>query len=442
MKTSCAFLFWLMALPVWAGDFVAEKSRNWHQWRGPEATGVAPEATPPLQWDDQKNVRWKFEVPGRGSSTPIVWNDRVWITTAINTGQAAEAAPAASDQKPNPFGIKSPTTNFRFVLICLDRSSGRVLWEKTATEGLPHEGHHNDNSFASASPTTDGRYVYVSFGSRGIYCYDVDGELVWKRPLEEVETRLSFGEASSPVLHENWLVLNRDNEGKSQILALDAGSGEIRWKKNREEVSAWATPLVVEYGDQTQVITSASNRVRSYDLETGQVVWECGGQVGNVIPSPVRSGDRVLCMSGYRGSASFAIPLDSRGDVTGSDKISWQYPRDTPYVPSPLLYGDLLYFTKSNSAILTRLDAATGKPLGEPQRLQDLSNIYASPVGAADRVYFVGRDGTTMVIQHGPALEPLATNKLADPIDASPALAGKDLFLRGRKYLYCISEAK
>jgi outer membrane protein assembly factor BamB len=262
--------------------------------------------------------------------------------------------------------------------------------------------------------------------------------LHWQRKLDPVETRLSFGEASSPVIHGNVLVLNRDNETRSQILALDAQTGKTLWEADREEVSAWATPLVVEAGGRAQVITNASHRVRSYDLATGEIIWESGGQVGNVTPSPVLFGDHVICMSGYKGSVALSLPLDSQGDITESDRIAWRYERDTPYVPSPLLYGDMLFFNKSNNGVLTCLDAKTGKPLLETIRLPGISNIYASPVGAADRVYLTGRDGTTLVLKRAAALEVLATNKLDDFVDASPAIAGKQLFLRGRQGLYCL----
>jgi outer membrane protein assembly factor BamB len=239
-------------------------------------------------------------------------------------------------------------------------------------------------------------------------------------------------------LHGESLVLNRDNEGKSHLLVLDARTGDVRWKAERDEVSAWATPLVVEHNGRTQIITNASKRVRSYDLATGEIIWECGGQVSNVIPSPVQIGNLVCCMSGYKGAIAQAIPLDATGDITDSHSVAWNYGRDTPYVPSPLLYGDLLYFNKTNSAILTCLNARTGEPLFEATRLPELNNIYASPVGAAGRIYLVGRDGTTLVLKHGPKVEPLATNRLDDAIDASPAIAGKHLFLRGRKALYCV----
>ncbi|MDZ4689048.1 MAG: PQQ-binding-like beta-propeller repeat protein [Planctomycetaceae bacterium] len=429
----------LMTAPglVAAGDFSAERAHNWHQWRGPDATGVAAHANPPVEWDQTRNLKWKVEIPGHGKSTPIVWGQRVFVIAAVNTGTVVEGATKPEDQPKRQFGITFPNTLYRFVVQCLDRDTGQLLWEKTATEALPHEGHHGDNSHASASPTTDGEFLYVSFGSRGVYCYDLDGQLQWQRKLNDVSTRLSFGEGSSPVVHGDTVLLVRDNETDSRLLAMDVRTGESRWEKKRDESSAWATPVVVEHNGRTQVITNASKRVRSYDLQTGDVIWECGGQVGNVTPSPVLLGEQVICMSGYRGSVAVSLPLAAMGDITDTPQIAWRYDKDTPYVPSPLLYGDLLYFNKVNNGVLTVLDAKTGKPVLEATRLQGISNVYASPVGAADRVYFTSRDGTTVVLKRGTTLELLATNKLDDLVDASPALVGNQIFLRGQKHLYC-----
>ncbi|MBC7817553.1 MAG: PQQ-like beta-propeller repeat protein, partial [Planctomycetaceae bacterium] len=261
-----------------ADDAAEARLQNWHQWRGPLATGVAPAGDPPIEWDSTRNVKWKVEISGHGKSTPIIWGDRVFLITAVNTGKVVEGATKPEDQPMRTFGIKFPNTLFRFVVLCLNRNSGEVLWEQSVIEELPHEGHHGDNSHASASPTTDGKFLYVSFGSRGMYCFDLNGQLQWQKKLGKVETRLSFGEASSPVVHGDTVILNRDNETDSHILAFDTKTGETRWQVKRQEVSAWATPLIVEHNGRTQVITNASSRVRSYDLSTGEVLWECGGQ--------------------------------------------------------------------------------------------------------------------------------------------------------------------
>jgi outer membrane protein assembly factor BamB len=430
----------LLAGAAVAGEFDDDKYVNWHQWRGPDATGVATQAEPPLTWSEENNIRFKIEVPGRGSSTPIIWGDRLFLLTSIDTGQVDASLPKPEEQPERLFGITFPNTIYQFVVLCIDRHSGRELWRSVAVEKVPHEGHHGDNNYASGSPTTDGERLYAWFGSAGLYCYDLDGKLLWQRDLGKVETRRSFGEGSSPVIHDGRLVITRDHEGESYIIALNATTGETLWQVERDEPSAWATPLVVEFDGRTQVVTSASNRVRSYDLVSGELIWQCGGQVGNVTPSPVTDGKFVFCMSGYRGSALFALPLDAAGDITDTEKIVWSKDRGTPYVPSPLLYEGLLYFNQSNDAILTCLQAETGETVLDRTRLRGLRSIYASPLGAAGRIYLVGRDGATLVLERGAEFKVLATNHLSDGFDASPVAVGKQLYLRGQKHLYCITE--
>ncbi len=413
---------------------------NWHQFRGPLATGVAPQGNPPVEWSETKNVRWKVDVPGVGSSTPIVWNDRVFLVTAVATDRITPDVPPPAEQPKRPFGIIFPNQVHQFLVLCLRRSDGQTLWQKVATEVVPHEGHHSDNDFASATPITDGQRLYVTFGSRGLYCYDFAGELKWQRDLGKMQTRLSFGEGSSLALADGLLISTFDHEAGSFIVALDAATGQERWRQPRDEQSAWATPLIVESPSGKQVVTNASTRVRSYDLATGKLLWECGGQVGNVTPSPVARHGLVFCMSGYRGNALYALPLEERGDLTETSKVAWKADRGTPYIPSPVLYEDRLYFTQSNDGILSVLKARTGETILERTRLPGIARIYSSPVAAAGRVYLTARDGTTLVIKHGDTLEVLATNRLDDPIDASPAIAGKELYLRGHRRLYCLAE--
>lgn len=416
------------------GDILA----NWHQWRGPLATGMAPKGDPPITWDEKTNIKWKAPLPGRGSATPIIWGDNVFVLTAIDTGK--EASP---DALPKPQGegtkkTKPPKTLHQYVVLCFDRQTGKIRWQQTATEQAPHEGHHPTHSYAAASPMTDGRYLYVSFGSRGIFCYDLAGKLQWQRNLGVMDTRFGWGEGISPVIHGDTLIMNWDHEGGSFIAALDARTGNTKWKVDRDETTSWSTPLLVTHQGKTQIVVSATKRVRSYDLATGELLWQCGGQTVNAIPAPVARDGVVFCMSGYQGSLAVAVPLDARGDLTDSNKLLWKHDRGTPYVPSPLFDDDRLYFTQGNNPILTCLDAKTGKPVYDRERLKGLTSLYASPVGAADRMYFVGRDGTTVVLKRGDKLEVLAVNQLKDPIDASPAVVGKQLFLRGEKNLYCI----
>jgi outer membrane protein assembly factor BamB len=264
------------------------------------------------------------------------------------------------------------------------------------------------------------------------------GKFVWRRDLGRMNTRYGWGEGISPVVHGDTVIMNWDQEAGSFVIALDARSGKTRWKVDRDEPTSWATPVVVDHQGRTQVIISATNRVRSYDLANGKVIWECGGQTLNVIPSPIVRDGVVYCMSGYKGAAAFALPLDATGDITNRKKELWHHDRGTPYVPSPVLTGNRLYFTALNDPLLTCLDVRTGKPIIDRQRLPNMKSIYASPVAAAGRVYFVDRDGTTVVLKESDTLEVLAVNRLDDPIDASPAVVGKQLFLRGEKFLYCL----
>jgi outer membrane protein assembly factor BamB len=430
----------LLVSGVTAGEPTKEQLANWHQWRGPLATGVAPNGDPPLKWDADTNIKWKTAIPGRGTSTPIVWGDQVFVLTAIDTGRAADAADLPQvDPKLNK-RTTPPKTYHQFVVMSLDRKTGEVRWKKVATEQVPHEGHHPTHCYAAGSPCTDGKFLYVSFGSFGVYCYDLNGELKWKRDLGRLQTRLGWGEANTPALAGDVLIVSHDQEAGSCLYGLDAKTGDVKWKTDRDEVTTWNTPLVVEHKGRTQVIVNATKKARGYDAADGKEIWQCGGHTVNCIPSSVAKDGVVYCVSGYNGSLAAAISLDAQGDVTGIDKVLWKYDKGTPYVPSPLLLGDRLYFTQSNNSLLTCLDIKTAKPVLERERLAGLTDLYASPTAAAGRIYITDRDGTTLVLKAGDSVEVLATNRLGDAIDASPVIVGKQLFLRGQKYLYCIEE--
>ena len=441
MKTLFALLLTALTYHSCCSARADDLADNWHQWRGPDAAGVSHQANPPIEWSEEKNVKWKIEIDGRGTSTPIIWGQRVFLLTAIDTGVKDPAIPDPQDQpKTNFFDIKRPNTQHAFMVLCLDRSSGKELWRTKVAEKIPHEGAHRDNDFSPASPTTDGEYLYAWFGSAGMFCLDLDGNEIWSRDLGEVRMGSSLGEGCSPVLHDGKLVLVRDHAGRSSIGVLAASTGEALWEKDRDEGNAWATPRVIEHSGKTQIITAASGAVRSYDLNTGKVIWQCSGLTGNVIPCPVIEGDHVICMSGYQGYAAMSLPLDAEGDISDSDQIKWIIDRGTPYIPSPLLCDGRLYCIQSNSSVLSCFDAQTGETIFERKRLPGITNVYASPVGAAGRIYLIGRRGNAAVLKQSDEFEVLATNRLDDSFDASPALVGNQLFLRGAKYLYCIEE--
>jgi outer membrane protein assembly factor BamB len=409
--------------------------RFWPQWRGPDATGVSKHANPPIEWNETKNIRWKVEIPGRGFASPVVWGDRIFVLSAVPVGVSSPA-------DHGPRGLAQPRDIHRFNVIALDRRTGKVAWERTAREERPHEGTHQDNgTWASSSAIVDGQRVYAWFESRGLYVYDMDGQLLWQKDLGDKQMRMQFGEGSTPVVHGNRVVIVWDHQDQSFIVALDARSGEEIWRAAREEIDTWATPLVVEHNGRQQVVTNGMNRLRSYDLETGKIVWESQGTTMNAIPSPVAADGVVFVTSGFRGNNLKAIRLaDASGDLTGSKAIVWSLDRDTPYVPSPLLYEGILYLLKSNAGILSAFDAKSGKPHYQLQRLEGVPDVFSSPVGAGGRVYLTGRDGTTLVIRHGPTFEVLAKNSLDDGFDASPTLVDGEIFMRGYRYLYAIAD--
>jgi outer membrane protein assembly factor BamB len=505
MKARLAAVTFVLALRLFAqaskaGEPASEVRRYWPQWRGPLANGVAPHADPPTEWSESKNIRWK--VPGRGHATPAVWGDRVYVLTAVKRGAsgpgepaapqpdsrpgASEPAPRLEDGRPGgpwspawdsaqtslPGGSQegaaadsglpqdtpttqerpqrrrdrarsSPTETWAYQVLALERRTGKTVWERTVTEQVPHENMHQDASPASPSPIVDDRHVYAHFGSRGLFCLTHDGQIAWQVDLGKMRTRNEFGEGSSPARHGDVLAVNWDHEGDDFIVALDARTGKELWRQPRDEPTSWSTPLVVELRDDAQVITAGSNRIRAYDLMSGKLVWECGGLTLNVIPSPVFADGLVYLMSGFRGHALKAIRVaEARGDVTDSPAIVWTYDKDTPYVPSPLLYDGRLYFLNTNRAILSCLDARDGKPLFGPQRLEGITGVYASPVGAGGHVYVVGRDGKTAVLKAGSEFAPVRVNELDDGFEASPAIAGDEILLRGREHLYCIARTE
>lgn len=415
---------------------------NWPQWRGPLANGVAPHGNPPVEWSETKNVQWKVALPGRGSSTPIIWEDQVFILTAIPTGKKVEVKPDTIPPGPNAHMIDPPGEVQRLVVMSLDRATGKLRWQQTAREKVPHEGYHRDHGYASGSPVTDGKYLVAYFGSNGLFCYDLSGKLLWQKDLGLQRTRYGYGEGTSPALRGHTLVILWDHEGEDFIAAFDVRDGKELWRRKRDEPTGWSTPLIIEHEGRWQVVANGTNRARSYDLATGESLWECGRLTVNAIPSPVAGFGLVFVTSGYSGNALYAIRPGGRGDISGTPAVAWSKNKHTPYVPSPLLYGNLLYVPSWNNSVLSIFDAATGKALVEAQRFEGPKSLYASPVGAADRVYVVGRDGGAAVFRKGETLELLATNRLDDGFDASPAIVGNQMFLRGRKSLYCLSRPK
>jgi outer membrane protein assembly factor BamB len=429
-----------------------DASRQWPQWRGPAANGVAPHADPPLHWrsdgNARDNVAWIAEVPGNSLSTPIVWGDRIFLMSSVALDPAALARNRKAAREAKEAGEWPPDVSpvaQAFLVMALSTEDGRVLWQRTAREAVPHESHYLDSSWASASPITDGERLFAFFGSNGLYAYDLEGRLLWEKDLGDQTTRRGFGEGASPALFENRLVLPWDHEGDSFVVALDARTGEELWRTERPgEVTTWATPLIAPDGAGGQVILAGTGKSRGYDLATGEELWSLAGMTVNTIPSPVLQQGLVYLASGYRGTMLQAVdPAAARdlgGDLEGTAALVWSHTENTPYVPSVVVSEGLIYFIKHFRNILSCLDARTGEVKYET-RIEGLSNVWSSLAVAAGRLYVVGRDGKTAVLELGPEYELLALNELDDRVDASPVFVGDRLYIRGRERLYALEVA-
>ncbi len=450
MKQTLYFVV-LAAFLLVVGTNAQKNSTNashWPQWRGPDFNGMA-RSDAPTKWSDTENVKWKAAIPGRGHSTPVVWSDKLFLTTAIPTAKAVAPAPAQADGRPGggrggPGGGAGANQEHQFVLMCLDKKSGKILWQKVAKTAVPHEGYHGMyGSFASNSPVTDGKNVYAFFGSRGVYCYDLNGKLLWEKDLGvQMKMRLQFGEGTAAVIHDDKLLLNFDYQGDSFIVALNKVNGNELWRAKREEISNWSTPLVVEHGGRKHVIISASGKVRSYDLNSGKLIWDCAGLGLNTIPQPVHQDGVVYVMSGFRDPKLLAIKLGKEGDLTGTDAVLWSETRGLSYTPSPVLFDGKLY-TLTDNGMLSCFDAKTGKPYYHQQRLPKPYNFKSSPIGANGKLYLASEDGDVVILKMGEKYEVLATNTLQDQLFiASPVIINGEIFLRGQNTLFCISEKK
>ena len=410
---------------------------NWPEWRGLYNSGAVNGGATPVEFSETKNVKWKIEIPGKGHATPIVWGNQIIVQTAVPTDKKVEKTDAG---QASPMAPTQTDLIHQFTVISIDKASGKINWKTVVKEELPAERTHELGSWASNSPVTDGENIYAFFGSRGLYCLDMKGNVKWSRNFGQMEIVASFGEGSSPAVYKDKIFVQWDHQQKSYLYALDKNTGKEVWTAEREEITSWATPLVVEVNGKAQVITSATNKVRSYDAETGKVIWECTGMTRNVIPNPMYADGILYLMSGFRGNAVKAIDLaKAQGDITGISAILWEYNQDASYTPSPVLMDGKLYFLKGNSGIITCLDAKTGKPIYSNQKIDGITNIFSSPTGNKDKIY-VAATNQVSVLKAGAEFAVLATNKLDETFEASPVIVGNDLFLRGAKYLYCISE--
>jgi outer membrane protein assembly factor BamB len=416
-------------------------SYNWPQWRGPEGLGVSPETDLPWQWTASENVAWKTAIPGRGHSSPVVWGDRVFLTTAIEgdvvPGKKAVTHTIDGQEFIHPDSVGADRKHALKVL-AIDADSGRILWERTAWEGVPWDARHRKASFASPTPVTDGRAVYAFFGSEGLYAYDFEGKQLWKSDLGGIAT-LGVGVGTSPVPYRDLVILqcDEDNGEKSFITALDRKSGKPVWRVARKVQVSWATPIVVHAGGRDELVTAGTEAVIAYDPTTGKELWRSKGLDSNAVPSPVAGPDVVVVSAGYPAKVAVGIKPGGSGDLTGTPRILWTYNKGTAYVPSPILYEGYVYLM-TDKGLVTCLDARTGEVKYEGARTPMPGSFTASPVAFDGKILIFSEDGDTHVIKAGPRHEVLRTNVLAEPIYASPALSQGRLFIRGAQHLYCI----
>jgi outer membrane protein assembly factor BamB len=446
---------------VWADE--------WPQFRGPNAAGVSAESNLPTEWGADKHVGWKVKVPGYGWSSPIVWGDRLFVTTAVSDKQQAPAAGMGGPFAKGPgggfgkgafppkgfppkgmgrfggFGGKPPDAVYRWEVHCLDTATGKTLWKRVAAEHKPKTPINPTNTYASETPVTDGERVYASFGMSGVYCYDFHGELVWKKDLGSYSMSFGHGTGASPALDGKRLFVQCDNEQKSFLIALDKRTGDEVWRASRDEHSTWSTPLVWKSKKGTAVVC-LGQRVRGYDPETGTLLWQLGGIEGQHIASPVADAQQLYVGVGgmiSRRKPLVAIRAGAAGDITlrsgetTSAQVAWAIEKAGPGMATPLLYGGYLYVPDQNLDVLCCYDAKTGT-LVYRQRLPSARGFTSSPWAYDAKVFCLDQEGRTFVVQAGPEFRLLGENVLDERFWSSPAIASGALFLRGVEHLYCI----
>lgn len=431
VATAVTIASWLPAGP--------EHNANWGQWRGPDAAGIA---TGEYQdtWSDTQNVVWKSEIPGMGHSSPVVWGDRIFLTTAVRGKHVpGRLAPdhLGFDMKPGYLHPDSTDVDYDHALsvLALDAKTGKILWQKTAYDGPMYDNRHRSNTYASATVVTDGKLLYASFEAHGFYAYTVDGVLKWKADLGNV-AKAGLGPGTSPILFKSLVILQVDQEmgANSRILAFDRETGEEVWRVERTNRRSWATPLLVNNGSRVDLLASGAENVIAYDPETGKERWRTEGTRSHPIPSFVQTRGLVFATAGSQAKVLLALKPDATDDAS---RIAWRYNKGTAYVMSPIAVGDYLYVF-SDTGITTCFDARTGAVIYEGGRVPVPATFRASPVAFGDKILITSEDGDTFVLRAGPKHEILRTNSIGEPVWASPALANGTLYIRGAKHLFAI----
>ena len=421
----------------------AAAQEGWPRFRGPGALGVAEESGLPETWSTTENVAWVRDIEGFGWSSPIVWGDTVFLTTVVSTGEVE--APLGGLYLGGERGV--PSDEHRWLVYAIDAATGATRWEREVHRGIPPTSHHLKNTYASETPVTDGEHVYAYFGNVGLFCLTLDGRLLWSRQFDPVATRAGWGTAASPVLHGDRIYIVNDNDEQSYLVALSKETGAELWRVNRDEGTNWSTPYVWEHAEGAEIVTTGTDRVRSYDL-AGNPLWELTGMSSIVAPTPFSRFGLLYLSSGYIGDRQrpvYAIRPGARGDLTASEReplpagVAWFQPRSGSYNTSPIVYGDY-YYTLLDRGYFTCHDARTGEEVYGRRRITVGAAFTASPWAYAGKIFALSEDGDTFVIKAGPEFEILATNPLDEFTMATPAIAHRSLFIRTATRLYRITD--
>jgi outer membrane protein assembly factor BamB len=431
MRTCSTLLVFLAAWSL--------RAENWPQWRGPGGNGISGESNLPAEWAETRNVAWKTEIPGRGHSSPVIWGDRIFLTTSIEGAEIPGAKAPVHKQDGEVF--RDPDSvggnlSYQLIVMALDARNGNVLWRHTAYEGGVYDDRHKKNSYATPTPATDGRRVFVSFESQGIFAYDFGGKQIWKASVGKVGT-VGIGPASSPVLSDGRIfILCDQEEGEGSFLAaFSARNGALSWKVDRSgQPVNWTTPIVVNTGGRNQLVVTGTKNVISYDPGSGKELWRTRGVEGNAVPSPVAGLGMVFPSSGYPVKRTLGVRMAGPGE-----RVVWQYDKGTSYVPSPILYGDYLYLM-TDRGLLTCLQARTGKVLYEGKRVPKPALFSASAIAYDGKLFLSSEEGDTFVIKAGPEHEVIGKNALDEPIYATPSVSHGSVFIRTQQHLYCIRQ--
>ena len=438
----------LVALALCIASAPAAYSQNWPSFRGQNGAGVSDAHALPATWDTEKsiNVLWKTPIPGLGHSSPVVWGDRVFVTTAVSSAANSQFVHGLTDTPASA----DDTSKQSFRVYCLDKNTGRVIWEKAIYEGVPKTKRHVKASYANPTPATDGKKLVVSFGSEGLYCFDFDGKLLWKQDLGVLDGGWSsgpdfhWGFGSSPVIYKHLVIVQCDTQKPSFIAAFNLADGKRVGHTARDEDSSWSTPTIYDRQDGPELITSGTKFYRGYDPLTGKELWRLASGVDVKIPTPIAANDLYFLGGGssHDRHPFYAVRAGVKGEIKPSEadakSIAWQSLQIRPHIVTPIVYGDYLYACTDNG-ILSQYNVKTGEPTFRA-RLGSGGSFAASPVAADGKVYFVSEDGDVFVIKAGPTYELLAKNAMGEVVMASPAIAGKMIIIRGQNHLFGIAE--